>query len=563
MRISEWSIARKLGVGFGAVSAVFLLALGVALLQAGSAQTTWKSTTRWDAAVAGANQQVQGTRQQMAAQALYVATFLPRYKAEWEAGVAMSDKGSAAVEKIGDPGIAQISNAANAADHKHDASVHDLLFPAVARGDHAAALKALKLADGYVRVPLAAAQKIAARVDTLRAADQHKASAAADSARTYGLAAALLALLLAGGLAAFIVRSVRRPIALLAEASEKAAAGDLTVRATHTGSDELGRLGASFNGMLEGISSLVGQVVDTSAAVTASSNQMARTAEESGRSAHEIADAIQNVAHGAEIQTRMVESTQGAAREMVTALRDSAEQAADSAQAASDARTVAEQGATAARGASEAMAGVREAATEVRDVMAELSAKSGEIGMIVDAITNIAGQTNLLALNAAIEAARAGEQGRGFAVVADEVRGLAEESRRAAENIAALIADVSAATGRAAETAETAAERTEAGGATVDEAGEAFVAIVERVDDIADRLARIAAGAHQVSTAAERVENDMNEISSVAEQASAATQQVSASTEETSASAQEVAASAQELSARATELQQLVATFKV
>ena len=190
MRISEWSIARKLGVGFGAVSAVFLLALGVALLQAGSAQSTWKGTTRWDDAVAGANLQVQGTRQQMAAQALYVATFEPRYKAEWQAGVAMSDKGSAAVEKIGDPGIAQISNAANAADHKHDASVHGKLFPAVARGDHAAALEALKLADGYVRVPLAAALKISARIDALRAADVQQGLGRREPARTYGLAAA-------------------------------------------------------------------------------------------------------------------------------------------------------------------------------------------------------------------------------------------------------------------------------------------------------------------------------------------------------------------------------------
>src|SRR3954454_11049886 len=124
MRVSEWSIGRKLGLGFGAVSALLLGALAVSLLYSSSAQSTWKGTTRWDAAVAGADLQLEGIRQQMAAQALYVATFEPRYKAEWEAGVTLSERGSAAVVRVGDPVIARISASANAADHKHDAAVH-------------------------------------------------------------------------------------------------------------------------------------------------------------------------------------------------------------------------------------------------------------------------------------------------------------------------------------------------------------------------------------------------------------------------------------------------------
>src|SRR6185312_6787689 len=109
-----------------------------------SAGHAWRAAMRWDRAVAGADRQLRGTQQQMAAQALYVATFDPRYKAEWEAGVAMSDRGAAAVDALHDPTIGRISATANAADHRHDAAVNTRLFPAVARRDHAAALAALE-----------------------------------------------------------------------------------------------------------------------------------------------------------------------------------------------------------------------------------------------------------------------------------------------------------------------------------------------------------------------------------------------------------------------------------
>ena len=149
----KWTVGRTLALGFGTVTAIFVVAIAVALSFSASAGTEWRNATHWDRAVAGSNDQLRGTQQQMAAQALYVATGAPRYKAEWERGVEISDRGAAAVGALHDPTVSRIANTANAADHKHDAAVNERLFPAVASGDHAAALAALEQADSFVRVP--------------------------------------------------------------------------------------------------------------------------------------------------------------------------------------------------------------------------------------------------------------------------------------------------------------------------------------------------------------------------------------------------------------------------
>jgi methyl-accepting chemotaxis protein len=193
------------------------------------------------------------------------------------------------------------------------------------------------------------------------------------------------------------------------------------------------------------------------------------------------------------------------------------------------------------------MTAVRDAAVAASSAIEQLAVKSQRIGGIISTITGIAEQTNLLALNAAIEAARAGEQGRGFAVVADEVRKLAEESHHAAGTIADLIREIQGDTHRAVDVVELGARRTSEGAATVEQAREAFLRIGERVADMSDRVGQI--------------ERAISEVSAVAEQSSAATEQVSASTEETSASTQQLASSAQELAASAQELDRLVARF--
>ncbi len=201
-------VARKLYIAFAGVSLLFGAALAATLVLGSSAQNAWRHAQTWTHAVDGIDLQIEGTRQQLAAQALYVATFEPKYKAEWLAGVDKGNRGSAIVTAIGDPIITKISAAANTADHHHDDTVHKLLFPAVAAGDHKAAVAALIKADHFVRIPLAAQLKVGARINELRTRDVNHAESLQSQAQTVGIVLAIIALALAALFAIVIARLI-------------------------------------------------------------------------------------------------------------------------------------------------------------------------------------------------------------------------------------------------------------------------------------------------------------------------------------------------------------------
>ncbi|MFC4307164.1 methyl-accepting chemotaxis protein [Cohnella boryungensis] len=369
--------------------------------------------------------------------------------------------------------------------------------------------------------------------------------------------------LVGAGLMLFIVRSITRPLRALTDASRMISQGDLSRRADVKSQDEFGELGAAFNRMVDSLNSVVSEVNSSANQLAASSEQLSVSAGQSASATGHIVDAIERMADGANQQASLVEESVQTIHEVSGRIRQIAAGAHTAANATGQVALRSAEGGQAIQSAVSQMSSISLSVNGLSDVINELVHTSTEIGQIVEVISEISQQTNLLALNAAIEAARAGEQGLGFAVVAGEVRKLAEQSTRSTEQVASLILAIRDEIGRVDHSMRAAADEVNAGRSVVETAGRLFAEIERSVEQVDEQVREVSVTAEQIGRETMQVVEAIEDISRVSQSTAAGAQTVSAATEQQLASMEEISSSSSYLTRMAAELQGLVDKFKV
>ncbi|WP_127477581.1 HAMP domain-containing methyl-accepting chemotaxis protein [Sulfurivermis fontis] len=366
-------------------------------------------------------------------------------------------------------------------------------------------------------------------------AEYDKAEAEYTLIRNASLTLIVVAIGLSTLLAWATIGGIGRAVAELERASGQMAEGDLTTRANYKAQDELGRVATAFNRMGERFHSMVQQL-------SGATGQLAAAAEETSAITEQTSSGIRQ-------QQSETEQVATAMNEMTATVQEVAHSAASAAEAAHKADDEALAGKQVVTRTIDVIDSLASEVEKAAGVIHQLEQDSEQIGTVLDVIRGIAEQTNLLALNAAIEAARAGEQGRGFAVVADEVRTLASRTQQSTAEIQGMIEKLQTGAANAVKVMEASRAQAQAGVEQVAQAGASLDSITRAVGTINDLNAQIASAAEEQSSVAEEINRNIVNISQVAEQ--------------TSQGAQQTAAASEELARLAEQLQGLVGQFRI
>lgn len=354
---------------------------------------------------------------------------------------------------------------------------------------------------------------------------------------------------------------ITRPVTQLVSATETLKNGNLNVTIANHGKDEIGRLAHNFAAMVTGLRTLLKDVSASAGGVSAASQQLTASAEQSAATAEQVTTAITGIAESADKQVATANDTTVLVTQMVAEIQQIVTDAGTVATVSTGTAQLAAAGGKSLENAVEQMQTIEASVANTAAVVTKLGERSVEIGQIIDTIAGIASQTNLLALNAAIEAARAGEQGRGFAVVADEVRKLAEQSGNATKQIAFLIGEIQADTDKAVVAMSQGNIEVQRGATIVSEAGRTFTEIIAMTNQVSEQISVISSSIDQMSLNSRQIVAAIQNIDTMSKNSASQTMQVSAATQEQVASVDEIRKASQSLVAIADELQNAVSKF--
>lgn len=367
-----------------------------------------------------------------------------------------------------------------------------------------------------------------------------------------------------GLIASYIISSrLSKPIVKLKESINIVAQGNLSHETSVMGIDEIGQAGMSFNTMVKSLKSMMLEVNDTSNQLAASSQQLLAGAEQSSKLTEHIAGSAQKLAEAAEHQLTDIKNGAQTIDGLSGRISAIAERTKEATTSAVDTATKAKQGELTVNSAVTQMESIGQTLNVLAKSVHALSMRSIDIGNFVNMISSIAKQTNILSLNASIEAVRAGDAGRGFSVVAVEIRKLAEQTGQSAKQISELISVVQHDARKANEEMGLVAKEFEAGAETVSYSGKLFSEIVLNISSVSNLVQEIELNTEYISDNINGMVTSVNSLAEIAASNNSETQSVSAATEEQLASMEEVTTSANVLSKMADKLNDLVNRFKL
>lgn len=355
------------------------------------------------------------------------------------------------------------------------------------------------------------------------------------TAKTITIVTIVISLLLTGILSFVVTKSITVPIQDALIATERVASGNLTHRIDSEGQDEPARLLAGLAVMQDSLRNTITEIASSSTQLAAATEELSSVAEDATRTLYRQNDEIQQAAT--------------AITEMSAAVDEVARNASSTSEASSESAAYAKEGRQKVQQTVDSIQSMTEEVLKSSQLVEGLADQSQNIGKVLDVIRAIAEQTNLLALNAAIEAARAGEAGRGFAVVADEVRALASRTRTSTQEIEEMMSKIQGGSNAAVSSMRNSAEYTQNTLSVAQEAGKALDEIYNRSNLISDRNLVIATASEEQAAVAREVDRNIVNISDLSTQTAAGANQTSASTNE--------------LARLATNLNSLVARFVI